>query len=188
VPPVPVGAEVEPDAPPSAAAFCAAAGTEAPPPADRDAAPGLVPRSLYGGSQSIGAGAASGVPHAGTAPSKLAGPAQTATGWSCATHVQVDGQSETVVHGIMFAWHDDVDPVAVVHDGGDGGEDASSVPTVTVPASTRMIGCEPVAGGEEGAPADEPLDPAALPEHVVTVSGTHVNPSPQSLLTWQGTS
>jgi hypothetical protein len=105
------------------------------------------------------------------------------TAVGCATHVQVDGQSELAAHGIVFTWHDEVDPVVVVHEGGGDG-DASIVPTVTVPASTRMAGPEPVAGAPPEAP--DPAEPP--PEQAVIVSGTQVKPSPQSLETVQGTS
>jgi hypothetical protein len=176
-PAAPVGAELELEAPPSASAFCAAAGTRAPlPPPERVPPPWPVPRFAYGGSQSICAGAGAGEPHAGTLPSTLMGPAQTlVTPWGCATQVQVDGQSVLVVHAITFARQDDVESVVVVHEGGGG--DPSTVPIIaTGPASNRMT------GGAEGDPTEPP------PEHAVTVSGTHVNPEPQSLSTLQGTS
>jgi hypothetical protein len=92
---------------------------------------------------------------------------------------------------IVLAWQDEVDPVVVVHEG--GGNDPSTVPTPTVPASTavrvpastRITGPEPV----EGAPLVETPGPAEpLPEQEVMVSGTQVNPSPQSLSTLQGRS
>jgi hypothetical protein len=102
------------------------------------------------------------------------------TGWGCETHVQVDGQSELVAHGIVLAWHDEVDPVVVVHEGG-GSDDAS---TAIVPASTRIAGPEPVVGAPPATP--DPAEPP--PEQDVMVSGTHVKPSPQSLETVHGTS
>jgi hypothetical protein len=70
----------------------------------------------------------------------------------------------------------------VVHEG--GGDDASAAPTVTGEASTGMAGPELVSG-----PPVETPDPAEPPpEHSVTLSGTHVNPSPQSLATVHGRS
>jgi len=180
----PVGAELGPEALPFVTGLPAGSATGAlpvaePPPFELD------PRFEYGGSQSICAGAGSGEPQGGTAPSKLAGPAQMfETGCSCATHVHVDGQSVLVAHVIVLAWQDEVEPVVVVQEG--GGNDPSTVPTTpTGPASTRIAGPEPV----EGAPLVETPGPAEpLLEQEVMVSGTQVNPSPQSLSTLQGRS
>jgi hypothetical protein len=183
----PAGAELEPAVLPSgAAAFPALARTGAPPPVDWPPAPKLEPRSAYGGWQSICEGPGLGEPHTGTLPSRLAGPAQmVVTGWACATHVHVDGQAALLAHGIVFAWQDDVELVVVVQEG--GGEDASTAPITTVPASTRMAGPEPVVG-VAGAPPETPDPVEPPPEHEVMVSGKQVKPSPQSLSTLHGRS
>ena len=68
----------------------------------------------------------------------------------------------------------------MVHEG--GGDEASSAPTGD--ASTRMAGPEVVGVAPFATP--DPAEP--LPEHSVTLSGTHVNPSPQSLATLHGRS
>jgi hypothetical protein len=103
-------------------------------------------------------------------------------GWGCATHVHVDGQSVLLAQVIAFAWQDEVEPIVVVQEG--GGDEASTGPTTTVPASTRMAGPEPV----DGAPPETPDPAEPPPEHEVMVSGTHVKPSPQSLSTLHGRS
>lgn len=145
--------------------------------------PKFEPRLAYGGSQSDCGEVGSGVPQGSTPPSKLAGPAQiSVAGSGCATHVHVEGQLAAVVHGMLLAWQEEVDETVVVHEG--GGDDASSAPTVTGDASTRRAGPEVVPVEPFATP--DPAEPP--PEHSVVVSGTHVNPSPQSLATLQGRS
>jgi hypothetical protein len=146
--------------------------------------PKFEPRLAYGGSQSdCGGVVGSGVPQGATPPSKLAGPAQiSVAGSGCAPHVHVEGQLAAVVHGMLLAWQEEVDETVVAHEG--GGDDASTALTVTGDASTRMAGSEVVPVEPFATP--DPAEPP--PEHSVVVSGTHVNPSPQSLATLQGRS
>jgi len=85
---------------------------------------------------------------------------------------------------MLLAWQEEVDETVVVQEGGRDDASSAATGTVTGEASTRMAGPEVVPVEPFGTP--DPAEPP--PEHSVMVSGTQVNPSPQSLATLQGRS